>query len=465
MFGRWTDGRMAGAILGASVAVSLLTSHVSPLTAQDAPSVTIYNDGRVLVRRTFPLDLPRGSSDQRIAIGVVDPGSIFSTDSSVILTGVSYDAATDLASVLRRAVGRTLTFKNGKEIVTATLLAVDPERYRLADGSISFSRPGDPQFPEDLVVVDPTAVLSLKSPAPRKGIGLGYFTGGASWQASYHVLLGDKTARVSGMAVIDAGTLTLKETEVQLLAGNVSRAATDAVSSPRPMMAMAAREEKDATTEQKVGEFHLYTLPGKLTLLPGISTSTALFEPSSTPYTRTYEVRGNIPYWGGLPQYGDEEEPPVNITYTLQRPRKTDFGDRPLPGGIVRIFEPDSSNRLQLIGEANVDHTPAGQEVRVAAGQAFDLTAKRVQTSYSTKRDSTAAGNWRTIATADYRVTLSNAGETAVAVDVMEERGGEWSIVSSSVKAEKLSSTRTRFRVSVPARGKATLTYRVRVIW
>jgi hypothetical protein len=443
---------------------SPLTAYRSALSAQDGASVTIYNDGRVLVRRTFPLDLPRGSSDQKVSLGVADPGSIFSTDSSVSLLGVSYDAATDLASVLRRSVGRTLTFRSGKETVSATLLGVDPERYKLADGSVTFSRPGEPQFPEELVVIDPAATLSLKSLSPRKGVGLGYFTGGASWQASYHVLLGDKAARVSGWAVIGAGSLTLKDAEVQLLAGNVSRAATDAVSAPRPMAALAAREEKMAT-EQKVGEFHLYTLPGRLTLLPGISTSTALFEPASTPYTRTYEVRGNIPYWGGLPQYGDEEEPPVSITYTLQRPRKTDFGDRPLPGGVVRIFQPDSSNRLQLIGEAAIDHTPAGEEVRLGAGQAFDLTAKRVQTSYSTRRDSVTTGNWRTVATADYRVTLSNAGETTVAVDVMEERGGEWSVVSSSVKGEKLSSTRTRFRVPVPARGKATLTYRVRVLW
>jgi hypothetical protein len=62
-------------------------------------------------------------------------------------------------------------------------------------------------------------------------------------------------------------------------------------------------------------------------------------------------------------------------------------------------------------------------------------------------------------------VTLSNAGDGAATVEVVEVRGGEWSIVSSSVKPEKVSSTRTSFKVSVPARGKATLTYRVRVIW
>ena len=65
----------------------------------------------------------------------------------------------------------------------------------------------------------------------------------------------------------------------------------------------------------------------------------------------------------------------------------------------------------------------------------------------------------RTLATADYRVTLANASDSAVTVDVREERAGEWSVLSSSVAAEKVSSTVTRFRVKVPAarRGGAHL--------
>jgi hypothetical protein len=131
---------------------------------------------------------------------------------------------------------------------------------------------------------------------------------------------------------------------------------------------------------------------------------------------------------------------------------------------VVRIYQADSAGRQQLVGEAATDHTPAGEDLRLAAGTAFDLTARRVQTSYVTRRDSTRAGI-RTLATADYRVTLRNATDSAVTVDVHEERGGEWSVVSSSVPAEKLSSTLTRFRVAVPARGEAQLTYRVRIVW
>jgi hypothetical protein len=50
-------------------------------------------------------------------------------------------------------------------------------------------------------------------------------------------------------------------------------------------------------------------------------------------------------------------------------------------------------------------------------------------------------------------------------VEVQEERAGEWAVVASSVPAEKVSSTITRFRLRVPARGEAVLTYRIRVIW
>jgi hypothetical protein len=155
----------------------------------------------------------------------------------------------------------------------------------------------------------------------------------------------------------------------------------------------------------------------------------------------------------------------VEIFYTLARQRKTDFGDQPLPGGIARVYQPDTAGGLQLVGEATLEHTPAGADLRLNAGNAFDITAKRIQTSYVTRRDSTKARGPHTVATADYRVTLKNATDSVVTVMVQEERAGEWSVVSSSVPAEKISSTITRFRVRVPAREEAVLNYRIRVIW
>ena len=58
------------------------------------------------------------------------------------------------------------------------------------------------------------------------------------------------------------------------------------------------------------------------------------------------------------------------------------------------------------------------------AGNAFDLTAKRIQTSYVTRRDSTKARGVHTVATADYRVTLKNATDSATTIDVRGRAGG-----------------------------------------
>ena len=75
---------------------------------------------------------------------------------------------------------------------------------------------------------------------------------------------------------------------------------------------------------------------------------------------------------------------PVEMTYILKRALKTPFGDKPLPGGTARIYNPDSDGRLQLVGEASFGHSAAGEDVSLYAGNSFDLTAKRVQTEYTT---------------------------------------------------------------------------------
>ncbi len=270
---------------------------------------------------------------------------------------------------------------------------------------------------------------------------------------------------LSGSAVVESATLAAQDAEVQLLAGSVSRAAP----APRPMgmkvreMAMAA-DAGGMPEEERTGEFHLYTLPGKVTLRPGATTTVALFEPASVPYERRYVVRGTMPFWGYVPQVPDEMTAPVEVSYTLKRPRGSAFGDRPMPGGVARVYQADKEGRLQLVGEANVRHTPAGGDAALDAGEAFDLTAKRVQLEYATQQEK-AKGVVRTVALMTWKVTLTNATDSAATIDVREERGGEWSVVSSSVPAEKLSAQVTRFRVTVPARGSAELTYQVRAVW
>ena len=218
--------------------------------------------------------------------------------------------------------------------------------------------------------------------------------------------------------------------------------------------------------EQAVGETHVYALPARLALEPGVPVTTALFPRATTSVVQEFVVPGVLPWRGWIGQMGDDPNTvPVQVWYTFKRARGSAFGDRPLPGGTVQLYQADSSSRVQLIGEATIAHTPAGKDVRVQSGDAFDVTAERVQTDYNQEQLPPAKRGMptRQRVTASYRVTVSNAKATAATVDVRESHFGSWRVTESSVPAEKLSSTETRFRLSVPAGGQAVLTYTVQV--
>jgi hypothetical protein len=228
---------------------------------------------------------------------------------------------------------------------------------------------------------------------------------------------------------------------------------------------MAVAQEKVETAEEAVGETHVYQLPGRLSIEPGVPVTTALFPRSSAPVTQELVVPGVLPWRGWMGQNPEPNRVPVQVWYTVKRAAKTPFGDRPLPAGTVQLYQPDSSGRVQLIGEASNDHTAPGRDLRVQSGDAFDITAERVQTDWNQEQLPPVRRGMpnRQRVTAAYRVTITNAKAEAVNVDVREAHFGSWKIVESSVPPEKLSSTESRFRVAVPAGGEATLTYTVQI--
>jgi hypothetical protein len=352
--------------------------------------------------------------------------------------------------------------------MSAVVLGTDPLRLGLPGGRVAYTFPGIPLYPAEVAAQGPSAVVSVESRGTRDSLRLGYFTEGASWYATYDAILAGRNGRITGKAVIDSRSLAATDAAVQLVAGDVSRATREKdVRYAEEMMvrAQAANAMDGAAQQQRVGEFHLYSLPGRVTVRPGQSTARALFEPARVDWERKYVVPGQPQFWGPLQRMGDEENVPVEVRYIVKRPRDSDFGGRPMPAGIARVYQPDSAGRLQLVGEASVTHTPAGQDLELTAGTAFDVTARRVQTSYDTQVEPLGGGATRTIVTAEYEVTLTNATDSAVSVTVVEGRHGDWEIISSNVPSRRVSSTRAEFVVEVPARGNRALRYRIRATW
>ena len=469
------------------VAALACPSVISAQGSAAATSVTLFNSGRVLVRRTLPLSLPGGASTQTLALGEFNPVTFTVLDPGVQLVSVKTDQTLSEETLLRRYVGRTLEIDTGATGLGSrrgTLLAMDPERWEWTDrAGVLFRRPGRIVWPKELVPTVKLADVALQSDRARQDIKLMYETSGSSWAASYRLFLGAQ-GRLEGAAVLGAGTLLLPDAEVQLLSGDIGQgsppsivngyatnAFEDASISPAPAFAKAQAgiiniSSRSGVSTEGAGEGHLYTLPERVSFSPGAAIVVPLFEPTPAKAERQYVVSGAVPYYGGFGQQPDEQDIPVAVSYKLARKLGTPFGDLALPAGYVGVFDLDKGGRMQLVGQGNINHTAAGAEMLVNAGSAFDITVKRVQTDYSTNRTGGVNGApIRIVAMASYRVTLQNAKDSAVVVEVREDRAGEWSVIESSVPPQKRSSTRVVFAVPVAARDSAVLTYRVRVVW
>ncbi len=454
-----------GARAGASV-LALLALAAGAAVAQET-SLTVYQDGRVMVRRALPFAVPRGTTTFAVDLGGrgADATSLVALDEGVEVRGVRQFAATGVDGSLRRAVGRDIDFAVGSDtlrFVRATVLSLDPPAFRV-QGRVVYDMPGRPAFPDSLVQLTPRAEVTVEAARAARTLRVAYLAQGLSWHAGYTLVApssGAGRATMTGAATIDnPGALAIAGAEVQLLAGDVRRAYQPrvmAMDRAAPMAAPAVAMEGAVASEEAVGESHVYTLPGTVDFVPGASRTVALFPQATPQVERAFAFRPSG--YGHLQQWRmPEQDLHAEVTYLVRRPSGTPFGDTPLPAGVVRVLVPDSAGRVQLLGEVPIPHTPGGRELKLATGTAFDITGQRTQLTF--------VQQGRRQVEVSYRVQVQNAKSDTVTVQVYDEFPGQWDVLSSTARPERLSSTTVRFAVGVPAAGEATLEYRVRIRW
>jgi hypothetical protein len=127
----------------------------------------------------------------------------------------------------------------------------------------------------------------------------------------------------------------------------------------------------------------------------------------------------------------------------------------PIPQGVVRVYKRDRDGAAQFLGEDRVEHTPKDEKLEFTVGSAFDITSRRAQTDFKRLAESAYE--------AAFSIELSNHKDEAIDVAVEEGLAGDWNILESSLPYTKKDASTAAFTVPVPANGKTTLTYRVRV--
>src|SRR5437879_9650724 len=163
--------------------LTAVTAAFSPVVGQT--SLSIYKDGRVVVRQSVAQPLTKGRNVLTVPVQQFRTGTLFSGDSLVTLVSGTVFDATTRDQALQRAIGQTLSFVRAKgDTVRATVLSVSPPQYRLADGRLLLGSPGEPLFPSELVRTGEEAMVRLEASRGRPRKEVAYVAQGATWEAT-----------------------------------------------------------------------------------------------------------------------------------------------------------------------------------------------------------------------------------------------------------------------------------------
>ena len=94
-------------VISRQLSVFLVAGILLEAPAAAQTSLSIYSDGRVVVRRTLPQALDKGKNTLTLKLDDLDVATLFSPDSSVAVLSAVLRPATDEATALRRAVDRS----------------------------------------------------------------------------------------------------------------------------------------------------------------------------------------------------------------------------------------------------------------------------------------------------------------------------------------------------------------------
>lgn len=445
---------------------------------QQALSLTVYSGDLALVRDQRRVSLPKGTLDlaledvsshmrpETLLLRVLDDRPPV----RVVEQSFAFDVLTP-ATLLEKYVGREVEVvrthpQSGAESYeTAEVLSVQQGAVVLRIGErIETSVPGRLVFrdiPQGLRV-RPTLTLQLDNPvAGVRDLQLSYLTGGLSWRADYVAELSKDSKRLDLSAwvtlVNDSGT-SYADAHLQLVAGDVERAAAQKYGAPELMVRSAMAAPAADMTQESLFDYHLYTLERPISLPDRQSKQVALLGAAGVKVRKDYVLRGADYYYSGRYAALGERMP---VAVFLEFVNRLDSGlGLPLPKGIVRVYQQDSAGRVQFIGENLMAHTPLNDKVRLRLGQSFDVTAERTQTDF--RRLPTGERQPPVVETA-YAVRLKNGGTQAVSVQVEEPLPGDWEILKESLPHRKEAANLAVWDVVVPAEGETLLEYRALV--
>ncbi len=441
--------------------VTILMLLITSLAFSEV-AITIYNENLAVVKDTRDMEFPKGigTIQFRDVASQIDPTSVhFTADGVEILEqNYQYDLVSS-SKILEKYIDQSIQVVTeslqGSSVFTGTLLSFSSGNdgditLKLNTGEITIIRRSAirdltfPELPEGLIT-RPTLVWQLQSDrAGTRPAEVSYMTSGIAWHAEYVAVLADAENSIdlsAWVSVDNKSGATYKDAKVKLMAGDVHRARQRYFAKRGEMAVDMLATGAPAFQEKEFADYHLYTLQRTSTLKDREVKQISLFEPAvvTSEIVYTYD--------------GARNNKKVRKELVFENRKEHGLG-KPLPAGTFRVFQRDTDQELEFIGEDRIDHTPVDEKVEVTVGYAFDLVGERERTD----RKRIADRVYREA----YRIKLRNhKKDKEVTIQVKEHLPGDWEMLENSHTFEKIDANTIRFEVNVPSGQEVVITYRI----
>jgi len=442
----------------AAIALLLVSVSGAALAADQAQklSITVYNNNLALVQDERKLDVPAGRTrlEFKDVSASIKPETVALTGAglSVVEQNFDYDLLTP-AKMMEKAVGheievvRTVPGTGAQIHEKATVLSVNSGVVLKIGNRIEvLSADGLPthvvfsSIPENLRAQPTLSVTVDAASAGQHDVTLSYLTTGLSWKSDYVALFDEKlsTLKLQGWITLtnQSGT-SYKDARTQLVAGTVNFSEGGSASWEQTNRGAGTQ----SSGQNMIADYYLYTLPERVTVAQAQTKQVGFLDLQGLNAKKVYQYRTDSFSSAQNPTHAD-----VDIDFSNT--------GKPLPAGVIRVYLRDAAGEPKFAGEDNIGHTPAGSELSVKIGDAFDVTVQPTLVSSETIR------NYRTRYSMSY--LLRNAKSEPVTVELRQ--GGLWrggDVERESIPSRRIDASTLGWSVPVPANGETTLTFTV----
>lgn len=476
-------------------ALALVAGHTSAQQTSAPVSLTIYNQNFAVARTTVDLALTPGTNEVTTTevTSQLEPDSVVLRDPTgkhaFSVVEQNYDAAiVNQDWLLQKYEGQSIDFQTNAYLDDKThtwipvishgkILRASPPLVEV-DGKMQFQLPGTPLFPATTngLLLKPTLRWQISADrAASFPAELSYVTGGFTWSATYNLVANSGTGGSATEPMDIVGWITMQNNcgvdfpaaSIKLIAGNVAKIQNVGMAAMGGIAKAYDQAQSVQVTQENFDDFHLYDLNRTTSLHNGETKQVEFLTANAVPVTRRYEFEPSAafaPYYAlgsayTESTYGTGSNNRVMVVNEFTNSTTNHLGI-PLPAGRLRLYRRDKSGAMQFAGEASIEHTPRNEKIRFVTGDAFDITARRIQTNFHISTINRFMDE-------SFSIEVKNQKDQPVTVHLIEHlyRAANWEITEKSAAYTKRDSSTIELPVEIKPESSTTVTYTVHYTW